>query len=149
MSQVQWRSKWWQLYVLLMFMYPFFFPSILTSGMQRLVHFWEGVWESLRRLSGISWMAEQSHKVAEYYLPHKSVSSERCYLEILRHLILDYSLYWWKRRISCVHTQVLEAGQTLSGPVNDYKGLLWSGHFNGSIKVWDIKRANGNTHLGA
>ncbi|OWM71234.1 hypothetical protein CDL15_Pgr011361 [Punica granatum] len=87
------------------------------KGMQKLVHFSEGVRESLRRLSGISWMAEELHKVADYYLPNKS-------------------------RISCVHTQVLEAGQSYSGPVNAliyYKGLLWSGHSDGSIKVWDIK----------
>ncbi|KAK4786938.1 hypothetical protein SAY86_010771 [Trapa natans] len=87
------------------------------KGMQKLIHFSEGVRESLRRLSGISWLAEELHKVADYYLPHKS-------------------------RISCVHTQILEAGQTYSGPVNAliyYKGLLWSGHSDGSIKVWDIK----------
>lgn len=116
--------------------------------MQKLVHFSEGVRESLRRLSGISWMAEELHKVAEYYLPHKSVSAVNInmYLEILEHLplslIMDYWPNWWKQRISCVHTQILEAGQTYSGSVNAliyYRGFLWSGHSNGSIKAWDIK----------
>lgn len=63
--------------------------SVCTTGMQKLVHFSEGVRESLRRLSGISWIAEELHKVAEYYLPNKSVSTVNKCLEILQHLLLS------------------------------------------------------------
>lgn len=86
-------------------------------GMQKLVNFSEGVRESLRRLSGITWMAEELLKVAVYFCPNKL-------------------------RISCVHTQILEAGQKFSGAVTAlifYRGQLYSGHSDGSIKVWDIK----------
>ncbi|KAF8017521.1 hypothetical protein BT93_H2640 [Corymbia citriodora subsp. variegata] len=87
------------------------------KGMQKLIHFSEGVRESLRRFSNITWMAEELHRVADFYLPNKS-------------------------RISCVHTQVLEVGHSSSGAINAliyYKGLLCSGHSDGSIKMWDIK----------
>ncbi|XP_048136310.1 putative E3 ubiquitin-protein ligase LIN-1 isoform X2 [Rhodamnia argentea] len=87
------------------------------KGMQKLIHFSEGVRESLRRFSNITWMAEELHRVADFYLPNKS-------------------------RISCVHTQILEAGHSNCGAVNAliyYKGLLCSGHSDGSIKMWDIK----------
>lgn len=46
----------------------------LCVGMQKVVHSSEGVRESLRRLSNVSWMAEELHKVADYYLPNMSVS---------------------------------------------------------------------------
>ncbi|KVH91984.1 Armadillo-type fold, partial [Cynara cardunculus var. scolymus] len=88
-----------------------------TFGMQKITQFSEGVRESLRRLSSISWMAEELLKVADYYMPNR-----------------------W--RISCVHTQVLEANYNGSGAVNSliyYRGQLFSGYSNGSIKVWDIK----------
>lgn len=42
--------------------------------MQKLVHFSEGVRESLRRLSSITWMAEELLKVADYLQPDKWVS---------------------------------------------------------------------------
>ncbi|KAJ4722163.1 RING-type E3 ubiquitin transferase [Melia azedarach] len=87
------------------------------KGMQKVVHSSEGVRESLRRLSNVSWMAEELHKVADYYLPNMS-------------------------RISCVHTQILEAGHKCSGAVTAliyYKGLLYGGYSDGSIKVWDVK----------
>ncbi|KAK8507121.1 hypothetical protein V6N12_008468 [Hibiscus sabdariffa] len=48
-----------------------------------------------------------------------------------------------KQRISCVHTQIIEASNKYSGAVNAviyYKGMLFSGYSDGSIKVWDIKR---------
>ncbi|XP_076924094.1 putative E3 ubiquitin-protein ligase LIN-1 [Bidens hawaiensis] len=86
-------------------------------GMHKLTQLSEGVRESLRRLSSITWMAEELLKVADYYMPNK-----------------------W--RISCVHTQVLEANYSGSGAVNSliyYRGYLFSGYSNGSIKVWDIK----------
>ncbi|KAI7743452.1 hypothetical protein M8C21_011303, partial [Ambrosia artemisiifolia] len=85
--------------------------------MHKLTQLSEGVRESLRRLSSITWMAEELLKVADYYMPNK-----------------------W--RISCVHTQVLEANYNGSGAVNSliyYRGYLFSGYSNGSIKVWDIK----------
>uniref|UniRef100_A0A2P2NXX6 Uncharacterized protein n=1 Tax=Rhizophora mucronata TaxID=61149 RepID=A0A2P2NXX6_RHIMU len=86
-------------------------------GMQKLFHFSEGVRESLRRLSSVIWMAEELHRVADYYLPNGS-------------------------RISCVHKQILEANCSSSGSVTAlvyYRGLLCSGCSNGSIKVWDIE----------
>ncbi|KAL7596995.1 hypothetical protein Lser_V15G30708 [Lactuca serriola] len=86
-------------------------------GMQKLTQFSEGVRESLRRLSSVTWMAEELLKVADYYMPNK-----------------------W--RISCVHTQVLEGNYNGSGAVNSliyYRGQLFSGYSNGSIKVWEIK----------
>ncbi|KAI3854675.1 hypothetical protein MKX03_005271 [Papaver bracteatum] len=91
------------------------------KGMQKLIPFSEGVRESLRRLSNISWMAEELLNVTDYFLQTKS-------------------------RISCVHTQVLEMGQNCIEAVNAliyYKGQLYSGHSNGSIKVWDINKQRG------
>ncbi|KAK7303780.1 hypothetical protein RJT34_14696 [Clitoria ternatea] len=87
------------------------------KGKQKLMHFSEGVKESLRRLSSIIWMAEELHRVADFLLPNIS-------------------------RISCVHTQILEAGRGFSIAVCSliyFKGLLFSGYSDGSIKVWDIK----------
>lgn len=86
-------------------------------GMKRIVNLSEGVRESLRRLSNVTWMAEELLKVADYFQPNK-----------------------W--RISCVHNQVLEAGTKCSGAVTAliyYKGYLCSGYADGSIKAWDIK----------
>ncbi|KAM3358495.1 putative E3 ubiquitin-protein ligase LIN [Capsicum galapagoense] len=86
-------------------------------GMTKVVNFSEGVRESLRRLSNISWMAEELLKVADYIQPNK-----------------------W--RISCVHTQILEMSSNHSGAVTSltyYNGELYSGHSDGSIKAWDIK----------
>ncbi|KAJ8566002.1 hypothetical protein K7X08_008578 [Anisodus acutangulus] len=86
-------------------------------GMKKLVNFSEGIRESLRRLSNISWMAEELLKVADYIQPNK-----------------------W--RISCVHTQILEMSSNHSGAVTSltyYNGELYSGHADGSIKAWDIK----------
>lgn len=87
------------------------------KGKQKLMQFSEGVKESLRRLSNITWMAEELHRVADFLLPNTS-------------------------RISCVHTQILEAGRNFSTSVCSliyYKGLLFSGYSDGSIKVWDIR----------
>ena len=52
------------------------FPQMdfLCAGMQKLIHFSEGVRESLGRLSNITWMAEELLKIADYFLPYKSVS---------------------------------------------------------------------------
>ncbi|KAI3505102.1 hypothetical protein L1887_27007 [Cichorium endivia] len=86
-------------------------------GMQKLTQFSEGVRESLRRLSSVTWMAEELLKVADYYMPNK-----------------------W--RISCVHTQVLEGNYNGNGAVHSliyYRGQLFSGYSNGSIKIWDMK----------
>ncbi|CAN1129772.1 Putative E3 ubiquitin-protein ligase LIN-1, partial [Linum perenne] len=93
------------------------------KGMQKLINFSEGVRESLRRLSSVTWMAEELHRVADYYLPNRSV----------------------KQRISCVHTQVLEAKHGSSGAVTAiiyYKGFLFSGYSDGTVKGWDIKDQN-------
>ncbi|XP_024194491.1 putative E3 ubiquitin-protein ligase LIN-1 isoform X1 [Rosa chinensis] len=88
------------------------------KGMKKLIHFSEGVRESLRRLSNVTWMAEELHKVADYVLPNRS------------------------QRISCVHTQILEVGVNYSGAVCAlmyYKGFLHGGYSDGSVKVWNIK----------
>ncbi|KAG8369930.1 hypothetical protein BUALT_Bualt14G0064500 [Buddleja alternifolia] len=85
-------------------------------GMRKIVNLSEGVRESLRRLSNVTWMAEELLKVADYFQPNK-----------------------W--RISCVHSQILEVGNKSSGAVTAliyYKGQLYSGYTDGSIKVWDI-----------
>nr|XP_011462732.1 PREDICTED: putative E3 ubiquitin-protein ligase LIN-1 isoform X3 [Fragaria vesca subsp. vesca] len=87
-------------------------------GMTKLIHFSEGVRESLRRLSNVTWMAEELHKVADYVLPNRT------------------------QRISCVHTQILEVGFNFSGAVCAlmyYKGFLHGGYSDGSLKVWNIK----------
>ncbi|KAK7289927.1 hypothetical protein RIF29_03967 [Crotalaria pallida] len=87
------------------------------KGKQKLIHFSEGVKQSLRRLSNVTWMAEELHRVADFLLPNIS-------------------------RISCVHTQILEAGCNSNIAVCSliyYKGLLCSGYSDGSIKVWDIR----------
>ncbi|OMO53646.1 hypothetical protein CCACVL1_28482 [Corchorus capsularis] len=87
------------------------------KGLKKLIHFSEGVRESLRRFSNVIWMADELHRVADFYLPNKS-------------------------RISCVHTQILEASHKYSGAVTAliyYKGMLFSGYSDGSIKVWDVR----------
>ncbi|KAF6143709.1 hypothetical protein GIB67_021719 [Kingdonia uniflora] len=87
------------------------------KGMQKLMHFSEGVRESLRRLSSVTWMAEELLRVTDYFLPTKA-------------------------RVSCVHTQTLEVGRNCCGAATAltiYKGQLYSGYSDGSIKVWDIK----------
>ncbi|XP_020570804.1 putative E3 ubiquitin-protein ligase LIN-1 isoform X2 [Phalaenopsis equestris] len=87
------------------------------KGKEKLLNFSEGVRESLRRLSGITWMAEELLNVTDYFLPTKP-------------------------RVSCVHTQILEIVNIGNGSVTAlifYKGYLYSGFSDGSIKVWDIK----------
>lgn len=51
--------------------------------MKKLVHFSEGVRESLRRLSSVTWMAEELHKVADYVQPNLSVSTQTLSAELL------------------------------------------------------------------
>ncbi|KAL1211901.1 putative E3 ubiquitin-protein ligase LIN-1 [Cardamine amara subsp. amara] len=87
------------------------------KGIHKLVNFSEGVRESLRRLSHVTWMADELHK-ATYYLFSKS-----------------------DQRISCVHTQTIEMHQSGSGAVTAliyHKGLLFSGYSDGSVKVWNV-----------
>lgn len=86
-------------------------------GMKKIINLSEGVRESLRRLSNVTWMAEELLKVADYFQPNK-----------------------W--RISCVHRHILEAGHKCVGAVTAliyYSGQLYSGYADGSIKVWSIK----------
>uniref|UniRef100_A0A7N0T2H4 E3 ubiquitin-protein ligase LIN-1 n=1 Tax=Kalanchoe fedtschenkoi TaxID=63787 RepID=A0A7N0T2H4_KALFE len=87
-----------------------------VKGMQKVIHFNEGVNESLRRLSNTTWMADELLKVAHYIQPYKS-------------------------RISCVHTQILEVGKGSAAvrALTYYRGQLYSGHEDGSIKVWERK----------
>ncbi|XP_038980484.1 putative E3 ubiquitin-protein ligase LIN-1 isoform X2 [Phoenix dactylifera] len=87
------------------------------KGKQKLMNFSEGLQESLRRLSGYTWMAEELLKVTDYFLPTKP-------------------------HVSCAHTQTLEVGHVGSGAATAlifYKGQLCAGYSDGSIKVWDIK----------
>ncbi|ESQ49346.1 hypothetical protein EUTSA_v10019914mg [Eutrema salsugineum] len=87
------------------------------KGIHKLINFSEGIRESLRRLSNVTWMADELHK-ATYYLFSKS-----------------------DQRISCVHTQTIEMHQSGSGAVTAliyHKGLLFSGYSDGSIKVWNV-----------
>ncbi|XP_017697411.2 putative E3 ubiquitin-protein ligase LIN-1 isoform X2 [Phoenix dactylifera] len=87
------------------------------KGKQKLMNFSEGLQESLRRLSGYTWMAEELLKVTDYFLPTKP-------------------------HVSCAHTQILEVGHVGSGAATAlifYKGQLCAGYSDGSIKVWDIK----------
>ncbi|XP_010445833.1 PREDICTED: putative E3 ubiquitin-protein ligase LIN-1 isoform X2 [Camelina sativa] len=89
------------------------------KGIHKLVNFSEGVRESLRRLSHVTWMADELHK-ATYYLFRKS-----------------------DQRISCVHTQTIEMHQSGSGAVTAliyHKGLLFSGYSDGSIRVWNVNK---------
>lgn len=51
----------------------FILKFIVHSGIHKLINFSEGVRESLRRLSNVTWMADELHK-ATYYLFSKSVS---------------------------------------------------------------------------
>ncbi|KAG1371264.1 putative E3 ubiquitin-protein ligase LIN-1 [Cocos nucifera] len=87
------------------------------KGKQKLMNFSEGLRESLRRLSGYTWMAEELLKVTDYFLPTKP-------------------------HVSCVHTQILEVDHLGSGAATAlifYKGQLCAGYSDGSIKVWDVK----------
>ncbi|XP_072996839.1 putative E3 ubiquitin-protein ligase LIN-1 isoform X2 [Typha latifolia] len=86
-------------------------------GKQKLMSFSDGLRESLRRLSAITWMAEELLKVTDYFLHTKP-------------------------RVSCVHTQILEVGQSGNGAataITFYKGELYAGYADGTIKAWDIK----------
>ncbi|KAI0493831.1 hypothetical protein KFK09_023956 [Dendrobium nobile] len=87
------------------------------KGKEKLLNFSEGLRESLRRLSGVTWMAEELLNVTDYFHPTKP-------------------------RVSCVHTQILEIVNIGNGPVTAlafYKGHLYTGFSDGTIKVWDIK----------
>jgi len=53
-------------------------------------------------------------------------------------MTLNYAIIWNVQRVSCVHTQILEIGQTGNGGVTAlifYKGHLHAGYYDGSIKV--------------
>ncbi|KAE8668048.1 putative PP1/PP2A phosphatases pleiotropic regulator PRL1 [Hibiscus syriacus] len=107
------------------------------KGMKKLIHFSEGVQESFRIFSNVIWMADELHRVAAFYLPNKSVSvleeiqsiicsETRLVMEVMRHI-----------------SDISKASHKYSGAVNAliyYKGILFSGYSDGSIKVWDIKK---------
>ncbi|KAG0495416.1 hypothetical protein HPP92_000107 [Vanilla planifolia] len=87
------------------------------KGKWKLLNFSEGIRESLRRLSGVTWMAEEMLNVTNYVLPTKP-------------------------RVSCVHTQTLEIVNTGNGSATAiifFKGNLYTGYSDGSIKVWNIR----------
>ncbi|XP_078439665.1 transducin/WD40 repeat-like superfamily protein isoform X2 [Wolffia australiana] len=87
------------------------------KGIQRVMDFSESLRESFRRLSGVTWMAEELLRVTDYLLPTKA-------------------------NVSCVHSQILEAGGAGNGAATAlifYRGLLFAGYADGSIKAWEIK----------
>ncbi|KAG9453685.1 hypothetical protein H6P81_006589 [Aristolochia fimbriata] len=87
-----------------------------ARGTPNLMSLSEGLRESLRWLSSITWMAEDLLKLANSVLPEK-----------IQH-------------VSCVHTQILEVGNRSYGAINDmlyYKGLLCTGHPAGSVRKID------------
>ncbi|KAL6844988.1 hypothetical protein ACP4OV_025161 [Aristida adscensionis] len=86
------------------------------KGKQKLMSLSEGPLESLRKLSPFTWMAKELLQVTDYYLPSKP-------------------------RVSCVHTQILEIGQPGNGAATAiafFRGQLFAGYSNGTIKAWDI-----------
>ncbi|RLM99524.1 hypothetical protein C2845_PM06G24080 [Panicum miliaceum] len=87
------------------------------KGKQMLMSLSEGSRESLRRLSSFTWMAEELLQVTDYFLSSKP-------------------------RVSCVHTQILEIGQPGNGTataISFFRGQLFAGYSNGTIRAWDIK----------
>ncbi|KAF8719996.1 hypothetical protein HU200_024766 [Digitaria exilis] len=87
------------------------------KGKQLLMSLSEGSRESLRRLSSFTWMAEELLQVTDYFLSSKP-------------------------RVSCVHTQILEIGQPGNGAATAiafFRGQLFAGYSNGTIRAWDIK----------
>ncbi|KAJ4775867.1 Transducin/WD40 repeat-like superfamily protein [Rhynchospora pubera] len=87
------------------------------KGKQKLMSFSEGLRESLRRLSAVTWMAEELLRVTDYLFPTKP-------------------------RVSCVHTQILEIGRGDNGAataITFFKGQLYAGYADGTIKAWEIR----------
>ncbi|XP_051203813.1 putative E3 ubiquitin-protein ligase LIN-1 isoform X1 [Lolium perenne] len=87
------------------------------KGKQKLMSLPESSRESLRRLSSFTWMAEELLQVTDYYLPRRP-------------------------SVSCVHTQILEIGQPGNGAataITFFRGQLFVGYFDGTIRAWDIK----------
>ncbi|WVZ98217.1 hypothetical protein U9M48_043685, partial [Paspalum notatum var. saurae] len=87
------------------------------KGKQMLMSLSEGSRESLRRLSSFTWMAEELLQVTDYFLSSKP-------------------------RVSCVHTQILEIGQPgncAATAIAFFRGQLFAGYSNGTIRAWDIK----------
>ncbi|KAJ1262561.1 hypothetical protein BS78_09G118200 [Paspalum vaginatum] len=87
------------------------------KGKQMLMSLSEGSRESLRRLSSFTWMAEELLQVTDYFLSSKP-------------------------RVSCVHTQILEIGQSgnsATTAIAFFRGQLFAGYSNGTIRAWDIK----------
>ncbi|KAG2619773.1 hypothetical protein PVAP13_3NG136200 [Panicum virgatum] len=92
------------------------------KGKQMLMSLSEGSRESLRRLSSFTWMAEELLQVTDYFLSSKPMLSVQ--------------------RVSCVHTQILEIGQPGNGTATAiafFRGQLFAGYSNGTIRAWDIK----------
>ncbi|KAK8960025.1 hypothetical protein KSP40_PGU022514 [Platanthera guangdongensis] len=117
-------------------------------GKMKLLNFSEGSRESLRRLSGVTWMAEELLNVIDYVLPTKSPDLLRKINAVLLQIQIPYKLFYLSsamrnvQRVSCVHTQTLEIVNVGNGSATAlifYKGHLYTGYSDGSIKVWDIK----------
>ncbi|CAD6272781.1 unnamed protein product [Miscanthus lutarioriparius] len=87
------------------------------KGKKMLMSLSEGSRESLRRLSSFTWMAEELLQVTDYFLSSKP-------------------------HVSFVHTQILEIGQPGNGAATAiafFRGQLFAGYSNGTIRAWDIK----------
>ncbi|KAJ4834082.1 hypothetical protein Tsubulata_016280 [Turnera subulata] len=89
-------------------------------GMHKLCHFSEGVRESLRRFSNVTWMAEELHRVADYYVPDKSVWDVN-----QQSATLVWDMKEHKKAVTCF--SLLEAGD-----------CLLSGSDDKTIRVWQV-----------
>ncbi|PPR88952.1 hypothetical protein GOBAR_AA31723 [Gossypium barbadense] len=90
------------------------------KGMKKLIHFSEGVRESLRRFSNVIWMADELHRVADFYLPNKSVWDIKRQSTTLLWDIKEH-----KDSVTCF--SLFEPGET-----------LLSGSTDKTIRVWQM-----------
>ncbi|KAH9320860.1 hypothetical protein KI387_015499 [Taxus chinensis] len=87
------------------------------SGMQQLLKFSRELHGPLRRLAAFTWTAEELSKVIAYSSPSK------------------FNTAW-------DHKHIIEIGNNTNGAtlaLIHYKGKLYSGHSDGSIKAWEVK----------
>ncbi|GFY85092.1 transducin/WD40 repeat-like superfamily protein [Actinidia rufa] len=90
------------------------------KGMQKLIYFSEGVKESLRRLSNITWMAEELLRVADYFQPNKWVWDIKGQTATL---VLDMKEH--KKAVKCF--SLFEPGD-----------CMLSGSADKTIRVWQM-----------
>ncbi|KAG5006024.1 hypothetical protein JHK85_024566 [Glycine max] len=90
------------------------------KGKQKLMHFSEGVKESLRRLSNVIWMAEELHRVADFLLPNISVWDIRGHSASLVWDIKEH-----KKSVTCFS-------------LHEPSDSLLSGSTDKTIRVWKM-----------